>query len=257
MRRIDFFEQKGVQWTTEALMFTTITLVLLNSEPEFAGITKAMSHDVLNFGANMTQFRASYELMRKSLIFINTRSESNLRNEADRVLFERIKKDFDMGEFIQFVKRIRSNNLDHNLARQYLKKLARDLHITNAKLKSFISLAGKFPNLPSKQQIDTLYKMRNYATINYRQSEFATALSNVYDGYVNRYGNDERYTQQQNSKSERNEQLAGMALIGAILAGTYKMTKFLTGLRKPRKESWAKRIAGKAEHRGFDDQFRH
>lgn len=263
MRRIEFFEQKGLQWNTEALMFSTLTMVLFNSEPMFFEANSEIVGGFLNFGANMTQFRSSYELGRKSLIYINTRNDSNLINNNDKILNERIKRDFDIGEYITFVKRIRNNNMSHNIATRYMKKLARDLQISNGKLKLLISLVGKYPSLPMSQQIDTLYKLRNYSSLNYRSSKYSNLYKMCYNDIVEKYGNDTTYTNNKkgdnmsNNNDNNNEELTGLALLTAIAAGTYKMTKAMTGLYKPRKESWAQRIAGKAEHRGFDDQYRH
>lgn len=254
MKRIEYFEKKGMQWNTEALMFATASLVLLNSESEMSSMVQNLCNDMLSFGGNMKQFRPSTDVMRKVVTYLATRNDSNLINKSDIVLFKRISSSLDIGELVYFTRKVRSNSISHPIAAQYLKKLARDLNINNGKLRSLISLVSKFPNLPSKQQIDVLYRFRNYAILNYRLSKSTDALGDIHDMYVERYGNDTRYTQE---KQDNRNDLKDIAVVGAIMAGTYKMTKFLTGLRRPRGESWAKKISGKVEHKPYNDQFRH
>lgn len=252
MRSMNFFEKQGVKWNTEALFFTTMVLVLSYQDTDLAPMVRKMSMDVLGFGGDLRTFRPNTDLMRKTLTYLMTRDESNLKSKSDLFLYQRVMGDFDINEFISFIKKIKNNSVDTSVANNYLLRLSRVLHINNSHLKSYMSLIRKFSNLKSTQQIDTLYKMRNYAARNYRNTAYASTMAALYNGYVERYGTEERYTGRTDSSD-----LGTAAMLAAIAGGTYKMSKFLMGLRKPRPESWAKKIAGKGEHRGFDDTFRH
>ena len=250
MRSIKYFEQQGMKWNTEALFFTTLVIVLSYTDTDLAPMVNKMAMDVVGYGGDLRIFRPNTDLMRKTLTYLATRDEKNLTDKRDLFLFQRLIGDFDISEYIAFIKRLRNNSIDTTIASNYLSRLYRVLHINNSHLLSFARLVRKFPNLQSSQQIDALYKLRNYALRNYRNTAYASALSAMYDGYVEKYGTEERYT----GKPDMSD-LGSAAMLAAIAGGTYKMSKFLMGLRRKRPESWAKRIAGKGEHRGFDDTF--
>lgn len=252
MRTLNYFEKQGMKWNTEALFFTTLTIVLSYQDTDLAPMVNKMAMDVVGYGGDLRTFRANTDLMRKTLTYLVTRTQENLKDKSDLVLYQRISGDFDITEYVSFIKRLRNNSMDVTLANTYLARLYRVLNINNSHLKSFMSLVRKFNNLKSSQQLDTLYKMRNYALRHYRNTAYASTLSAMYDGYVEKYGTEERYT----GRSDMSD-LGSAAMLAAIVGGTYKMSKFLMGLRRKRPESWAKRIADKGEHRGFDDTFRH
>lgn len=252
MRNLKYFEQQGMKWNTEALFFTTLVIVLSYQDTDLAPMVNKMAMDVIGYGGDLRTFRSNSDLMRKTLSYLVTRNQDNLKSSSDIALYQRISSDFDVVEYVSFIKRIRNNSMDVMIATAYLERLYRVLHINNSHLRSFMSLVKKFKNLKSSQQLDTLYKLRNYSLRNYRNTAYSSTLAAMYDGYVEKYGTEERYT----GRSDMSD-LGSAAMLAAIAGGTYKMSKFLMGLRKKRPESWAKRIADKGEHRGFDDLYRH
>jgi hypothetical protein len=251
-----FFSKKGLKWTSEMFFFEFSALILLYQSTEFADAVDEIASNTLLAGGRLDNIFHEFTAMRNSATFIHNSRLENLTDKNDIAFISKV--NFDAGKFIGYIRKIRNNTISTNVLYRYLVVLAKELNITNAQLRNFASLIGKFDRLPAKQQIETVKRMRNYAAFNYKGAESNLITTKLYYHLVAKYNTTDTYTDSKKAFGLDKNTAKNAALVGLVALGTTQMTKGLLNLYTDRNkgESWASKIAGKAEHRGFDDSFR-
>lgn len=247
---------KGLKWTSEMFFFEFSALVLLYHNTDFAEAVDEITSNMLLGGAKLDNIYHEYTALRNTATFINKTTIDNIVDKADIMHYSRMS--FDAGKFIGYIRKIRNNTIQPNMLYKYMVLLAKELNISNAQLRNFASLIGKFDKLPAKQQIETVKRMRNYAVVNYRGAESNLITSKLYHALVAKYNTEDTYTDSKKVFGVNKDTAKNAALVGLVALGATQMTKGILNLYTDRNkgESWASKIAGKAEHRGFDDSFR-
>ena len=250
-------KEKGLNWVSDFFFFEMIVLTLAYHTVEYNDAVDEISTNILRMGGRLEDIYAEFLSIRNSATFINNFTVDDSMNRTDLAKSQRIA--FSAPDFITTVRRMRNNSIPNEQVGRYLFALIKQLNITNAQLRNFASLANKFNKLPMKQQVETVLRLRNYASMHYKGSMSNLLTTKLYKHITTQYNTEETYTDSKNKSALTNpDTLAKAAAIGLVAYGTTKLSGKLIDLVTGRKndDSWAKKISGKADHVGFDDAFR-